>query len=359
MKEQKREINPLEVLHFILIDNIRSSKEFKLNKQTRDKLVEYLSQLYEFILTDVNATLYFLFYLYTIYIQVLGKVELTAEEFWDLIHEDDEYGTLYQKLPKIDYADTESEIITVISNKIIQKKRNRCGKFDKIVLNIPHSSINGILDKDSGWKMNANLINIMMRETDWHTDFIFNDENNPKVVSCVFPYSRFIVDVERLENDPMEKEGRGIIYTDVHGFKRDYLYAKQTKKLLALRTSHLNGLVENITDNTIVVDCHSFNDDMGSDVDICIGFNEDWSKPSDECINGIVAIFEQAGYKVGINTPYSNSITPSAAPQTFKSIMIEVNKKTYLKNCCEINVDTQYAPKLSKTIKKVYEFLIS
>ena len=39
--------------------------------------------------------------------------------------------------------------------------------------------------------------------------------------------------------------------------------------------------------------------------------------------------------------------------------MIEVNKKIYLRNNNEINVDTLYAPKLSNTIKKVYDFVLS
>ncbi len=46
-------------------------------------------------------------------------------------------------------------------------------KFNKIILNIPHSSFNGIFDTNlSGWQPNANIINQMMKETDWHTDFI-------------------------------------------------------------------------------------------------------------------------------------------------------------------------------------------
>ena len=54
-------------------------------------------------------------------------------------------------------------------------------KFNKIVLNIPHSSINGVFTNGSGWRYNANLLNSVMRETDWHTDFIFNDEREEVV----------------------------------------------------------------------------------------------------------------------------------------------------------------------------------
>ena len=71
--------------------------------------------------------------------------------------------------------------------------------------------------------------------------------------------------------------------------------------------------------------CHSFPSHL-SDVDICIGYNEDRSKPCKETIETAVNIFEDAGYKVGINHPYSNSETPDC-PFHYKSMMIEVNKK--------------------------------
>ena len=67
-----------------------------------------------------------------------------------------------------------------------------------------------------------------------------------------------------------------------------------------------------------------------SDVDICIGYNEDWSKPSHEVIDMAVNPFMDKGYKVGVNYPYSNSETPDC-DFGYHSLMLEVNKKTYLK----------------------------
>ena len=99
--------------------------------------------------------------------------------------------------------------------------------YTKIVLNIPHSSISGIFGDGSGWAYDARLINSAMKETDWHTDFIFSSADNPNIVPCIFPFSRFLVDVERLDNDDLESEGRGIIYTDVDGCKRGDLSTLQ------------------------------------------------------------------------------------------------------------------------------------
>lgn len=228
-------------------------------------------------------------------------------------------------------------------------------KFDNIVLNIPHSSILGLFGKFSGWKYNANLLNKAIKDTDWHTDFIFHSDRE-NVHSVVFNWCRYVVDVERLENDPLEKEGHGIIYEGIDGFERN-LEDKDRWMLMELRQRYLQHIAHFINEKTLLLDCHSFNNNVAPDVDICIGYNEDWSKPDDETIKGIVKIFTEAGYRVGINRPYSNSLTPKAKCE-YKSIMIEVNKKLYLHNGIEINVDTKYAPKLQNTIKKVYDFVL-
>ena len=68
-----------------------------------------------------------------------------------------------------------------------------------------------------------------------------------------------------------------------------------------------------------------------SDVDICIGFNEDWSKPHKETLELAVNLFEDNGYKVGINEPYSNSETPDC-PFSYQSMMLEVNKRAYMED---------------------------
>ena len=44
-----------------------------------------------------------------------------------------------------------------------------------------------------------------------------------------------------------------------------------------------------------------------------------------------VNLFEDFGYKVGINNPYSNSETPDC-PFRYKSMMLEVNKGAYMED---------------------------
>ena len=100
--------------------------------------------------------------------------------------------------------------------------------------------------------------------------------------------------------------------------------------LLNLWHNHQERLRENLCPDALLLDCHSFPSEM-SDVDICIGYNEDWSKPNKETIELAVNLFEDNGYKVGINEPYSNSETPDC-PFTYQSMMLEVNKKVYMED---------------------------
>lgn len=73
---------------------------------------------------------------------------------------------------------------------------------------------------------------------------------------------------------------------------------------------------------------------MAPEIDICIGFNEDDTKPSQETIDLIVNHFRMAGYSVSVNYPYSNSVCASMDPEKIrvKTIMIEVNKSVYLQS---------------------------
>ena len=77
-----------------------------------------------------------------------------------------------------------------------------------------------------------------------------------------------------------------------------------------------------------LTDWHSFPEDMG-DVDVCIGFNEDWSKPDKELVEWAANLVEENGYLVGINDPYSNSEAP-VCRFAYQSMMLEVNKRVYL-----------------------------
>jgi N-formylglutamate amidohydrolase len=230
-------------------------------------------------------------------------------------------------------------------------------QFKKIVLNVPHASIEGLCNpRLSFWDLSPAFYNeCILKWTDWYTDYIFSCPNDKRIEMVRFPFSRFIVDAERLWDDPMENIGQGIVYTDFETWHRHISDISIIKELYQHWIRHQEYLTNHLSENSLLIDCHSFPEQLSS-IDICIGYNEDWSKPNVETVSTISHIFSQEGYHVGINQPYSNSITPSA-PFQYKSLMIEVNKKTYLQKS-SLFLDETKSVKLKGTINKIYQQLI-
>ena len=204
----------------------------------------------------------------------------------------------------------------------------------RLVLHIPHSSpvfpcgynywSNGIDDHIARW-------------TDWYTDWIFCSAamGDVRIVPVIFPFSRFFCDVERLENDPLESIGQGIIYTDFGKCHRRLKYDERKTLLERYYHPHMDRLRCNLHPSAFLLDCHSFPYDL-SEVDVCIGYNDDWSQPEAEIITQTESIFKDQGFKTGLNHPYSNSLSPTM-PFSYPSMMIELNKKTYMSEYGELD----------------------
>lgn len=217
--------------------------------------------------------------------------------------------------------------------------------FSNIVLNIPHSSDDGVLS--SGW--GRDVMPFVDRWTDWHTDVIFGSGDR-RILSVVFDHSRFVCDVERLIGDEKEKEGQGIIYEYFGEAKRD-MSKIDRNWIMGMYYLHRNRLGKCLTDTSLLIDCHSFPSDI-SDVDICIGFNDDWSKPDCNILSLLHEHFSENGYSVSYNNPYSNSIAPETG-FTYKSVMIDINKRTYM-NGAKTDIT-----KIRKTILNLYDKILN
>ena len=228
-------------------------------------------------------------------------------------------------------------------------------RYHRIVIHEPHASIEGLYDRQlSFWNIDERFINdIVHKWTDWHTDYLFHGYTNDSITTVRFPYSRFIVDAERLWNDPLESDGQGIIYKQFEDYTR-IVPLENEQQLLALWQWHQQRLSCSLCRDALLLDCHSFPSDV-SDYDICIGFNEDWSKPDKDTIEMAVNLFEDHGYKVGINEPYSNSETP-ACPFTYQSLMLEINKKTYMD---EFSLKLKPRTGYKKTVRELTRDLLS
>ena len=223
--------------------------------------------------------------------------------------------------------------------------------FDRIVLNIPHSSPVFPFGKEC-WDVGIDVS--IERWTDWNTDDLFN-LNHPCILPVIYPYSRFFCDVERLPNDPLEQEGQGIVYKSFEGFQRK-LSRRDVEAIMATYDKHIAYLRQAIIgERSLLLDCHSFPSDL-SEIEICIGFNEDWSKPIDTVIEQTVSHFAKEGYRVGINLPYSNSISPLCST-VYSSLMIEVNKNVYMRGANEI--EPLKSERLKRTIYALYDLLFS
>ena len=166
-----------------------------------------------------------------------------------------------------------------------------------------------------------------------------------------FPYSRLFCDVERLENDPLEEQGLGICYDlkkilgDVYGD----IWSMSKQEALDLYNNHQEALTCAVAGPTwgitirtsLLLDCHSFSERDNvlcpnahefKEIDICLGFNEDETRPSDEFIDSVKTFFTLCGYRVAYNFPFSNAktIRPIGTQPLYHSLMIEINKHCYM-----------------------------
>ena len=211
--------------------------------------------------------------------------------------------------------------------------------FNKIILHIPHASSSFDFahqeELETVWRSMAEPL------IDWYTDELFIPSyHNERVIPVVFDTCRTLVDVERMCYDPLESKGLGITaYSLLQGHKvresigEDIRYMK---KYLDHQHRLANLLVEH--HNPLLIDCHSFssrptvlqpNVSRNQDVDICIGFNDDITKPDKEALDIVEQHFVDKGYRIAFNEPFSNSKTVET-PAKYKSLMIEVNKSLYM-----------------------------
>lgn len=225
-------------------------------------------------------------------------------------------------------------------------------RYEKIVAAVPHS-----VGEPACWQWteDVGVVTAKNRWTDWFTDKLF-DIRISGVQVVKGRLSRFDCDLERLEHEP-DRLCRFAIETEsanVHdriikeGHLRNGLLAEWFRYRAEILAAASHGF-------SLIADCHSFPCDLAPDVDICIGFNEDASKPDDRTLDFVADTFRKIGYSVQFNHPYANAIAPIGF--VGHSLMIEVNKRTYMdertlaKNVC--------FNRLKATIRRAFRGLLS
>jgi len=232
-----------------------------------------------------------------------------------------------------------------------------------ILLHIPHSST--AFPEGSGYTFN-DLNDEERLLIDYYTDGLFAPLHSSEQISdIVFPYCRLYCDVERLINDPLEEEGLGISY---RRFTRGHPKTRRSFSTLSsafeLYADHHATMSKEIVRKqapVLLLDCHSFSSLPNllnfnpPNIDICVGFNDDSTCPSEALIKYIVQYFQSLGYKVGINNPFSNSKT-FEVPVVYHSIMIEVNKRLYMDE--QSLEKTAGFDRVRKEIQALYDYLL-
>ena len=219
-----------------------------------------------------------------------------------------------------------------------------------IVIHIPHAStvipepfLNGILLPREA------LINEAYRSADIYCDELYAPETAqgraPERV--IAKYSRLACDVERFRDDTLEagaKKGNGLFYTHTYfGVEiRKPNAALREKALTDIYDPHHAALTAAV-DRTIaghgrclIIDGHSFGDEPGLGdklPDFCIG--ADAEHTPGRLVTEARAFLEGKGFSVAVNFPFSGAIAPMkyyGRNKNVSSIMIEVNKRLYLKD---------------------------
>lgn len=236
----------------------------------------------------------------------------------------------------------------------------------KIILNIPHSST-FIPYKDGFIISNKEISDEQLLLTDWYTDELFYCD------MCIIikaEFSRIFCDIERFEDDLKENMaqcGMGSLYT-----KRDNgsemrkvdqrLRNKIINEFYKPYHNKLNSAVNEqlqVSGSALIIDCHSF-----SDIPFNRDENKDENRPdinigidkfhTDNKLRKISEkFFKDKGFSVLIDRPYSGTIVTMEhynKNKNVRSLMIEINRKLYLKE--NTNIKNEKFETVKKTINE-------
>jgi N-formylglutamate deformylase len=218
-----------------------------------------------------------------------------------------------------------------------------------MILHIPHASRVVPEDVRDQIVLSAGDLDA---ELTWTTD-AFTDELffRPGATVVRFPISRLVVDVERFPDDadePMSRVGMGMIYTRTvsRNRLRRILRPDETDHLVTqYYKPHHRKLSTAVQDElaqhgrALIVDCHSFpsqplpcdEDQSMPRPDVCIG-TDPFHTPA-ALVQLAARSFQEMGYNVNIDRPYTGSMVPMAfykQDRRVASIMIEVNRALYM-----------------------------
>lgn len=206
-----------------------------------------------------------------------------------------------------------------------------------LIFHIPHTS--DYIPNLNRYKLPKPDLDVEnLQSMDIDVDGIFNIDGVEKHI-CNF--SRIFCDVEKLlKNEPMDEVGRGIMYTHtidgkpMREFNHHDYWNIITQYYIPYHTELTRKVNDILTSEGVVriIDCHSYNG-FDNEFDFCIG-TDDFHTPK-YLSDYVIQFFENKGFKVGVNSPYSGTYVPMkfyGNERRVESVMVEVNKKLYCDN---------------------------
>jgi N-formylglutamate deformylase len=215
-----------------------------------------------------------------------------------------------------------------------------------LILHISHSSTK--IPLKEGYCVSDKILNQeILKLTDWYTDDLFENEIDYSIKA---PFSRIFCDTERFSDDSQEimaQFGMGVLYekTDTGEPLRNLTTELRKHILDNYYWKHHNQLTESVSlhleqfDSATIVDCHSFpqipiiraldKSDFRPDFNI----GTDTFHTPQKLIDLSVDFFNERGFSLGVDRPYSGSIVPMDyyhKNNKVQSIMLEINRKLYI-----------------------------
>ena len=221
----------------------------------------------------------------------------------------------------------------------------------QVVIHIPHAPTHIPQEVRSGILLeDAQLDDELLRMTDRYTDELFS-LSRERAVTVLFPHSRLVVDPERFTDDtkePMAKKGMGVIYERTSGgeaLRRSPTAEERQALLHSYYAPHHKRLKKALSSilrdhgSCLIIDAHSFSskplphelDQTPNRPEICIG-TDSFHTP-DALANAAVAAWEEQGFTVEKDRPFSGTIVPLpfyGKDRRVVSVMVEVNRALYM-----------------------------
>ena len=238
--------------------------------------------------------------------------------------------------------------------------------MQKIILHIPHAS--ATIPLREGYCVSDEILHQeILKLTDWYTDDLFENDIDHSIKA---PFSRIFCDAERFSDDNQEimaQFGMGVLYTktDEGEEMRKISPELRTRILNEFYWQHHKKLTEAVSeqleqlDTAMIVDCHSFPQIPINRALDKSSFRPDFNIGTDafhtpkKLIDASIAFFNEKGYSLGIDKPYSGSIVPMDYYQKnskVQSIMIEINRKLYLEE--NSNEKSNSYPEIKKIVQE-------